>query len=95
MDEFGALVHSLGEHSVDYIGKDRLKLLTVSGDPHSMSARVEICLQDNSWEEQTFVIDKMVEIRTMFLNELSIDYVFVDEDNCTRASAERSDYAYV
>lgn len=94
MDEFEALVHSVGENSVDYIGKDALKLLTVTGDPQSMAARVEICLEDNSWAEQTRVIDRMIEIRTMFLDELSIDYVFVDEDNCTRSAARRSDYSY-
>lgn len=94
MDDFEALIHSLGEHSVDYIGKDRLRQLVVFGDALSETARIEICLTENTWSEQTRVIERMLELRAMFLDELSLDYLFVDEDNCTRTAAERSDYCF-
>lgn len=87
-------MNSLGEHAVSYIGGNALRALTVTGDPQSMSARVEICLIENTWAEQTRVIDKMIDLRTMFLNELSIDYVFVDEDQSTADATKRSDYSY-
>lgn len=95
MDDFEALISSLGEHSVDYIGKDNLRQLAVFGDPGNLSARIEICLEENSWAEQTRAIDRMLELRRMFLDEISIDYAFLNEDSCSSTVAERSDYSLV
>lgn len=94
MDEFEAVIHSLGEHAVDYLGKDQLRQLAVFGDPLTGSARIEIVLAENSWDEQTRAIDKMLELRLMFLEELSFEYDFLSEDSCTPVMAERSDYSY-
>lgn len=83
MDAFPALVQSLGEHAVAYIGKERLLALNVFGDPTDMSAEVEIYLRDNSWDEQTRAIDLMIELREMYLDELAISYRFAERDSET------------
>lgn len=80
MNEFQAIVHSLGENIVDCIGKDHLQQVTVFGDDRSGTAEVEIGLADFTWPEQERAIDRMVEIRAMFLDELSISYHFVEPD---------------
>lgn len=97
MDEFGALVHSLGEHIVDYIGKDHLSRLYIYGDESDASAFVEIFLENDTWEEQTRAVDKMIELRQMFLDDVSIDYRFLDADTDAEeaANARRVDFALV
>jgi hypothetical protein len=87
MDEFDALISSLGESIVAYVGRDNLRRLDVFGDEDDSTARVEICLEDNSWGQQSHAIDKMIELRAMFLDELSLEYRFVEEDRSTASSA--------
>jgi hypothetical protein len=87
VDDFQALMHSLGEHAVDYIGKDSLRRLDVFGDEADGAAYIEICLEENSWDERSRAIDKMLEIREMFLDEVSIEYRFIDEDSSTVEAA--------
>jgi hypothetical protein len=83
LGEFDALIESLGQLTIEY-----LKSLNVGGrvrifhDEHSGSAHLEICLDDQSWATQSAAIDKMIEIRSIFLDEIAIDYVFVDDDSC-------------
>lgn len=89
MDEFGALVHSLGEHAVSYIRRENLKQLEIMADPMAGAAHIEICLSDDNWAAQSAAIDKMIELREMFLDEISIDYVFVDRESCGQRSHER------
>lgn len=93
MDEFEALVHSLGEHALDYLRRENLKSLAISADAISMSAHIEVCLEDNSHKSQLLAIEKLVELRRMFLDELSIDYVFVDESSCG-IPAESREFSY-
>ncbi len=94
MDEFEATITSLGEHAVDYIGRQNLRQLAVFGDHHNSSADIQICLAVNDWASQTAAIDKMIELRAMFISELSIQYHFIEEDNYTPTAATRSDFTY-
>lgn len=94
MTDFGALIQSLGEHAVDAIGKPNLEQLTVHGDVANESAEVEICLIDNTWDEQTRVIDLMIDLRLMFMDEISVSYRFTELDSCSAAVARRSQFAY-
>lgn len=94
MDTFTALIHSLGEHVVDYIGKDHLERLDVFGDEGDSSAHIEIFLSNQTWDEHSRAIDKMIELRAMFLDELSIDYRFVESDSETNQSAEARHSTY-
>lgn len=88
VDDFKALISSLGESTVGYIGADNLQSLHVRGHEADGTAFVEICLAENSWDEQSRVIDTMLEIREMFFDELSIEYRFIDEDSSTREAAD-------
>jgi hypothetical protein len=95
VNEFEALMSSLGEHVVGYIGQEHLARLFIYGDEVDLSASIEIFLEDESWASRTRAIDKMVEIREMFIDEISIDYRFVHEDSETieAAHARRADFA--
>lgn len=94
MNDFEAIIASLGEHSVDYLGRDSLSQLVVRCDSIGESARIEIWLTRNTWDEQSRAVSRMPEIRRMFLDEISIDYVFMSEDAETEDAASRSDFAY-
>lgn len=79
MSDFKVLIQSLAEHVGDYIGLDHVQAASIFADEIDGTAHIEIQLRDNSWPEQSRAIDKMLELRTMFLDELAIDYIFVDE----------------
>lgn len=95
MDDFDALVVSIGEHAVSYIGKAHLSGLFVFGDEVDMTAFVEIYLSSSSWAEQDRAIEKMIELRAMFMDDAAIDYRFVepDESSTESARARRMTYA--
>ncbi len=89
MNPFQALLHSLLEHSVEYIRQDvDLHALRVSGDERTESAHVEIVLNKDTWDEQQRAIDHMIEVRSMFIEEISLDYVFVRLDDWQSADAK-------
>lgn len=96
MEDFPALIHSLGEHAVSYIGRDLLRGLVVAGDPDNGSAEVEILLEDNTWENQSHAVDRMIELRTMFLDEISISYSFSSGEmvNDSEARHAASNYCF-
>lgn len=85
MNDFQAMVTSMMENAVDYIGKSRLLRLSVEADPGAGSAQIEIVLQDNSWASQSLAIDRMIELRSMFLDELSFEYAFLEADEADDA----------
>lgn len=95
MNEFEALIHSLGEHTVITLGRDNIRRIDVFGDPTDTTAHIEIVLRDQSWESMAAAVEKMIEVREMFFAEISIDYRFASEDSETPASAaaRRSDYS--
>lgn len=78
MNEFQALIHSLGEQILAYVGKQNLSSVRIWGDELSGTARVSLSLARPSWGSEGRAIDKMVDVREMFLTELSIEYSFDD-----------------
>lgn len=84
VEEFQALVHSLGENVVDTIGKDRLSGVTVYGDDRIGTVDVEISLRSYTWDEQSRAIDKMIDIREMFMGEVALSYCFVETPDSDR-----------
>ncbi len=84
VDDFQALISSLGESTVTYIGRDHLRSLDILGDEMDGTAFLQICLAEDTWDAQTRAVDKMLEIREIFLDELSVEYRFIDEDSSTR-----------
>lgn len=97
MRPFQALLRSLLEQCVDYIRRDvDLEALRVSGDELSGSAHVEIVLSKDTWEQQQRAIDHMIDIRLMFIDDLSLDYVFLRHDEWQRSVADsnRADFVF-
>lgn len=94
MSEFDATIHSLGEQLVSYMGRDHLEQLTVAGRSQTGEADVEICLLEDTWDEQSRAIDQVLIVREMFLNELSISYRFIGQQRCDDlATSKRTDFA--
>jgi hypothetical protein len=87
MDDFQALISSLGESTVAYVGESNLQSLLVFGDPADMTAAIELGLRENTWELQEHAIDRLLEVREIFLDELSISYCFVTPDSSTAEAA--------
>jgi hypothetical protein len=87
MNDFEALIQSLGEHIIEYLKAARVSRVRIFPDANSESAHIEICLSDHSWSAQSSAIDKMIEIRAIFLDDIAFDYAFVDEDQCGSDSA--------
>jgi len=91
MNPFQALLQSLLEHSVEYIRQDvDLYALRVSGDERTESAHVEIVLNKETWDEQQRAIDHMIEVRGMFIEEISLDYVFIRPEDWRLADVKTS-----
>lgn len=81
VSEFDALVQSFGETAVGYIGKDYLRSLSVVASPETRDASVVIVPREHSPEFYDQIIDKMVEVRGMYLGELHVDYMISDRDD--------------
>lgn len=94
MDGHEALVTSLGEHCVDYIGKNNVRQLTATFDGFNGIAHVEICLHNDSWSARESAIDKMIEVREMFIDHVSVDYAFSDEGACVETEKSQAEYTY-
>lgn len=82
MDEFEAMVNSLGETLVSYIGKDHLRRLSINIDPATYSADVEVCLTSDDFEAVMFAIERIGQVRQIFMDELSFDYVLTSPEAC-------------
>ncbi|GAA1434405.1 hypothetical protein GCM10009616_28750 [Microlunatus lacustris] len=89
MTEFEALVRSLGEHLVSYIGKDHLRRLSVSIDEATLSATADICLASDDFSMVMEAIERVGEVRLMFMDELSFDYVLSGPEDCSPRSTSR------
>ncbi len=88
MNPFQALIRSLLEHYVEYIARDvDLRALRVTGDELTASAHVEIVLGKDTWDGQQRAIDHMIEVRAMFIDDVSLDYVFVNMEDWQHADA--------
>lgn len=80
MDEFQAIIVSLGEHLVQSVGKENLESLTVVGEPSLFTADVHIGLDDGSWAAEERAIDKVLEVIGLFDDEgLHVSYCFVPD----------------
>lgn len=86
VNDFKVLLESLMEQVKSYVGQDHLSYAQVVGDPLTETAEITLQLSDDTWTEQSRAIDKMIELRSMFLGELGIDYHFVRSDADESAS---------
>lgn len=88
MEPFRVVVDALGNYALSFIPD--VHLVRVYSDEVDRTAHLEICLHDESWERQSAAIDAMIEIRAMYMDELSISYEFDTETDGELAASGRS-----
>lgn len=74
MDDFKAAVDSLGNWSLSNL--PGVRVIRIFADRADHTARMEICLDHDTWTAREKVIESMVEIRDMFFDDFSISYSF-------------------
>jgi len=97
MDPFRALLESILEHCKDYIRRDvDLRALRVTGDSVTETGHIEIVLTKDTWEDQARAIDHMIEIRQMFIDDISLSYEFVRPEDWQPSETlpSRSEFVY-
>ena len=90
VNEFEATIHSLGEHVLTYLGRDHVQAVTIWGDGLSGTADISIVMVDASWATEERAIEKMVEVREMFIDDVAIDYRFDLEGSASRAGSTKA-----
>lgn len=82
MHPFQALMESVLEHCRDYLQRAEVdpQALRVTGDYYAETVHVEIALGEQSWDAEARAIDQMIEVRGIFLDDVSLTYEFVDRD---------------
>lgn len=91
MNEFEALIHSLGENVFDYLRSARIGMtrLTVESDELTETAHVVIQLEQRTWDVESRAIETLLELREMFLDDISFDYEFIESDEDRTDDATR------
>jgi hypothetical protein len=96
MDELQALTTSIGEYTLDVLGRENLTGLQVTLDKRDRGAFMLIALADGSDEEQRRVIAEMFEVEKVFVDEAVLTYLFVDEImSGATVDASTPQYSYV
>lgn len=81
--EFQALITSLGESLVAYIGKDVIESLSVVGNEKSNLASVVIVPIHHVPKVYDQIIDGVIDVRGMFMKDIQFDYFISDTDEST------------
>lgn len=90
MNEFEAIINSLGAQVLTYVGKERLTSVTIWGDERAGTADIALVLQDASWASQEYAVEKMIEVRSLFIDDVSIDYRFLTDPPDGQAGSTKS-----
>lgn len=85
--EFEALITSLGENLVSYIGKDFIRSLSVVGNEDSLDASAIIVPAQQSVEVYDKIIDAVIDVRGMFMSDVNFDYIIAGSDDSIHESA--------
>ena len=85
-DELQALTISIGEHSLNAIGRDNLRAMDVLLDPRTHNATMTIVLRANDDESQTDAIRELFEVERLFADEAVLSYVFAEALDNEKAS---------
>lgn len=75
-----ALYRSLLETVLDYVGKVNLLRARILPDRQLGSAFIEVTLKDETSQRLNHAIDRMEEVRSIFMDEVAIDYILLDPD---------------
>ena len=73
-DDFGVIIDSLGNMALSWV--PGVESVHIYPDAEQGTATLEVCLRTDEWQVREAAVDKMVELRSMFIDELSIDYRF-------------------
>lgn len=93
MDDFQATIHSLLEQVKVYVGTQHLRRVVVESREGSGIATVYMVLRDETWAEQERAIDKMLEVQSIFLNDIGVEYFFRDAVAASDPHVESQIYA--
>ncbi len=83
MTEFEILMESLGTATVGHLHRHGLRSLVVYGHPTSGEAHIDVDLEDDSWSTRREALKSLLEVRLLFLDELSIDFSFGRDEDFT------------
>ncbi len=81
-EDFETLGKSVIQTVVTYVGGSNLARAVVTGHHPTLSVEVELQLKNDTWEAQSRAIEKMLEVREIYLDEVALDYWFVSEGDC-------------
>lgn len=70
------IIESLGNMALAWVPE--AQQITIYPDADAGSALVEVCLRRDDWQLREAAIDKMVELRSMFIDDLALSYRFSD-----------------
>lgn len=87
-DELQALTISIGEHSLNAIGRDNLQALEVQLDPRTSHATMTIVLRSNDDVAQTDALRQLFDVENLFADEAVLSYVFAERLDHERAAAD-------
>jgi hypothetical protein len=79
LSEIQALTTSIGEYTVGTLGADALEALQVIVNAREMCAFMTVALSDSSDDSQRRAIGSLLEVEKVYADEISIEFVFVDE----------------
>ncbi len=75
-DEFSLIIDSLGNLALSWVPD--VQAIRIYPDPVQGVACMEVCLRHDTWEQRERAVDKLVELRSMFIDDLSLSYRFTD-----------------
>ncbi len=93
-DDFRVLIESLGETAVGYLKPLGLRSLTIEGDEAAGTARLAVCLSGDTWRLRGEALEKLVEIRLMFIDELALEFTFADKASACTEGVRQPDYQF-
>lgn len=86
--EFQALVTSLGEHLVGYIGKEYISSMSVVGIESANEASIIVVPREHTPEVYDRIIARVIDVRDMFMGEIQFDYMISDTDDSISMQSE-------
>lgn len=92
-NEFECMIESLGETTWGSLKPLGLDALTVRGDATTASARLIVELHEDSWDNRRTVLNKLVEVRGLFMDELALEFRFNHDDEAFDAPSGLVEYA--
>jgi len=96
LNDLQALTTSIGEYTLDTIGRESVKGLQVMIESIDHQGRVSVALKDNSDAEQKRVLRELFEIEQLYFDEAALSFSFVenlDDVTATEVSAPVFSYA--